>query len=121
MTIKELKCPNCGGTVDRKELICHYCGTQFVRNDDTPTIPTLRVEHYSSPVRIFERSVSVPKEHLIYEPENVEKFAKSHLAEKLAEALLEGNMVEFTSEMNWTDCEQVISARLRVVERGYRF
>lgn len=118
MTIKELKCPNCGGTVDRKELICHYCGTQFVRNDDTPT---LRVEHYSSPVRIFEKAISVHKEHLIHEPETVVRFAKQALAEKLAESLLEGNMVEFNSEMDWEHCQQVISARLRVVERGYRF
>ena len=118
MTIKELKCPNCGGAVDREDLICHYCGTQFVRKDDTPVF---RVEHCSSPVRIFEKGVRISKEQLVYAPESVELYAKKDIAKRLADSLIEGNMVEFISEMDWRTCEQIISGRLRVLERGYRF
>lgn len=27
--IEQLKCPNCGGNVDRERMICPYCDTQF--------------------------------------------------------------------------------------------
>ena len=119
MTIQPLICPNCGGTVDRDRLICKYCGTQFDRN--CGEIGILKIEHVEPNTRVLRATVRATREQLMIAPESVESYAKSEIAKEMAQQLLEGNTIEMVSEMDWKTCEQVISARLRVLDPHYRF
>jgi len=119
MTLKPLNCPNCGGKVNASRMVCEYCGTQFDSSD--MNMGVLRVEHYTSPTRVLGVETLIPNELHDIAPDQVINYAKREIAEKLVENLLEGNFIEFRSEMEWKQCQQLISARLRVVDPRYRF
>lgn len=119
MELKPLTCPNCGGKVNRAKMVCEYCGTQFSNAEINMGI--FRVEHYTSPTRVFSAEVIIPNELHALAPEDVIPYAKKEIAEKLVDRLLQGDMIEFRSEMDLRACEQIISARLRVLDPRYRF
>ena len=119
MKIEAHNCPNCGGRINIERMVCEYCGSTF----GTPhsEIGVLRVEHYTSPTRVFAAKTMIPNELHAIAPEQVVPYAQKELAEKLVKCMLEGNAIEFTSEMDWERCQQIISARLRVLDPHYRF
>ena len=119
MTLEPLTCPNCGGTVDRDRLICEFCGTKFDRN--CGEIGILKIEHVEPNTRVLKTEARISREQLMIAPESVESYAKSEIAKEMARQLLEGNIIEMISEMDWKSCEQVISARLRVLDPRFRF
>lgn len=120
MTLKPLVCPNCGGTVNRERKICEYCGTQFEIEGDA--LGVLRVEHCTSPVCNLAVESHIPTELMTYgDAEHVIGYAKREIAEQLVDRLLQGEMIEFRSEMDWKHCQQIICARLRVLNSSYRF
>lgn len=119
MTLQPLTCPNCGGKVNRDRLICEFCGTEF--NKNCGEIGILKIEHVEPNTRVLRAEVRVAREQLMIAPESVEGYAKREIAEQMAQKLLEGNMIEMISEMDWKHCEQVISARLRVLDPRFRF
>lgn len=120
MTLQPLTCPNCGGRLNREKMLCEYCGTAF-KTKGNDELRTLRIESYTSPTRVFSTQLRVSREQVMYAPESVEGYAKREIAERMAQKLLEGNMIEMRSEMDWASCEQVISARLRVLDPNFRF
>lgn len=120
MTLQPLNCPNCGGKVNREKMVCEYCGTSF-KIEGNNELRTLRIEHFTSPTRVISTQLRVSREQVTYAPKSVEGYAKREIAERMAQKLLEGNMIEMTSEMDWASCEQVISARLRVLDPRFRF
>ena len=119
MKLELLNCPNCGGAVNRGRMICEYCGTTFKNLDSD--VGVLRVEHYTSPTRVFAVETHIPNEIHAVAPEQVIPYAKKEIAEQLVDRLLQGNMIEFRSEMDWKQCQQIISVRLRVLDPHYRF
>lgn len=119
MTLQPLTCPNCGGKVNRDRLLCEFCGTEF--NKNCGEIGILKIEHVDPNTRVLRAEVRVAREQLMIAPESVEGYAKGEIAEQMAQKLLEGNMIEMISEMDWKHCEQVISARLRVLDPRFRF
>lgn len=119
MTLKPMNCPNCGGRVNRDRLICEFCGTAF--NKNCGEIGILKIEHVEPNTRVLRAEVRATREQLMIAPESVESYAKREIAEQMARQLLEGKMIEMTSEMDWKTCEQVISARLRVLDPHFRF
>ena len=119
MTLRPLTCPNCGGRVNRDRLICEFCGTEF--NKNCGEIGILKIEHVDPNTRVLRAEARAAREQLMIAPESVESFAKYEIAKQMAQKLLEGNMIEMTSEMDWKTCEQEISARLRVLDPHYRF
>lgn len=119
MTLEPLTCPNCGGRVNRDRLICEFCGTQF--NKNYGEIGLLKIEHVEPNTRVLRTKVRATREQLMIAPESVESYAKSEIAKEMARQLLEGNMIEMISEMDWKSCEQVISARLRVLDPHFRY
>lgn len=120
MTLKPVNCPNCGSNrVDTARCVCEFCGTKFKIAD--PELGILRVEHYTAPTRVLGIETRIPNEMHEYAPEQIIPYAKREIAERLADKLLQGELIEFISEMDWEHCQQVISARLRVLEPHYRF
>lgn len=119
MTLKPIVCPNCGGSVNVSRLICEFCGTKFKDADcDTGII---RFETYTSPTRVLGAETIVSNEFVAIDPDNVMNHVKRNIAERLADRLLQGELIEFRSEMDFKHCQQIISARLRVLEPNYRF
>lgn len=120
MTLEPITCPNCGSNrIDTARRVCEFCGTKFKIADHELGI--LRVEHYTAPTRVLGIETIVPNEMHEYAPDNVIPYAKREIAERLADKLLQGELIEFTSEMDLKRCQQIISARLRVLDPKYRF
>lgn len=118
MELKPLICPNCGGAVNRERRVCEYCGTSFQFETDTQVF---RIEHFTSPTRVLSAEAIIPNELHALAPEEVIPHAKREIAEKLVDGLLQGDMIEFRSEMDFKYCQQIISARLRVLDPHFRF
>jgi len=119
MTLKPLNCPNCGGMVNESRRVCEYCGTKF--KSDELDVGVFRIEHFTSPTRILSMESRIPREMHDLAPDMVIPYAKREIAERLTEKLLQGELIDFHSEMDWKECQQLISARLRVVDPRYRF
>lgn len=119
MTLRPLTCPNCGGTVDRDRLICEYCGTQFDRN--CGEIGILKIEQARSDVRYLGITTKVDRELLYLKSDIVMKEVKRQTAEQLADKLLEGDLIEFSTHLDFEHCQEVVQARLRVLDPHYRF
>lgn len=120
MELKPLTCPNCGGAVNRERMICEYCGTKFKIEGNE--IGVIRFEHVTSPARNLCVETRIPKELIaVGEADHVIGYAKRQIAEQLVDRMLQGEMIEFRSEMDWKYCQQIISARLRVLDPHYRF
>lgn len=120
MTLKPLSCPNCGGAVNRERRICEYCGTKFeIEGGD---LGVIRLETYSSPTRTLCMETRIPRELMaVGDADHVIAYSKRQIAEQLVDKMLQGEMIEFRSEMDWKECQQIISARLRVLDPRYRF
>ena len=119
MKLEPLTCPNCGGRVNEARCVCEYCGTNF--KSDEPDIGVFRIEHFNSPTRILNMESHIPNEYVAHDPDMTIKYAKREIAERLADKLLQGELIEFRSEMDMLHCQQIISARLRVLDPHYRF
>ena len=119
MKLKPITCPNCGGRVDVTRLICEFCGTRFKADDSD--FGVIKLETFTSPTRVLGIETRVANEFVATAPEQVLNYAKREIAEKLAIKLLQGDLVEFRSEMDFEHCQQIISARLRVLEPHYRY
>ena len=120
MTLEPMICPNCGSNrIDTARRVCEFCGTKFKKID--PDIGLVRIEQFTAPTRVLGIETRVPNEFVATAPERVLDYAKRDIAERLADKLLQGGLVEFTSEMDFAHCQQVIGARLRVLEPRYRF
>lgn len=117
MTLQPLNCPNCGGTVDRERMICEYCGTKFENTNQQ----VLRIEQVRNDVRILGMATNVGRELLHFEPDVVMREVKKQTAEQLADKLLEGDLIEFSTHLDFEHCQEVIQARLRVLDPHYRF
>ena len=119
MALEPLTCPNCGGRVNEARCVCEYCGTQF--KSDEPDFGVFRIEHFTSPTRVLNMESRIANEYVAHDPDMTIKYAKREIAERLADKLLQGELIEFRSEMDMLHCQQIISARLRVLDPHYRF
>ena len=119
MDLKPMVCPNCGGAVNMSRLICEFCGTRFKDVDSNSDV--IKIETFTSPTRIMNVESRIPNEFVALCPEHVLDKAKDEIAQRLARNLLQGGLVEFSSGMDFARCEQIISARLRVLDPRYKF
>ena len=117
MELKPMNCPNCGGTVDRARMICEYCGTRFKQDE---TSPTLRLETYSCPIRPFIVQTMIPSEYLQSDnTDYIAEYAMRDITSRLADSLKE--MLELRREHDFMHNQEIITARIRVVDPNYRF
>lgn len=107
-------CPNCGAQVNSVTLRCEYCGTQF--SEDMVPIVVERPE-----IRILQTNTKVDLRMLdAYKDDpTVEEHIKRELAYRMAVELLDD--MEFMEEVDPVYFQKTISARMRVVKKGFRF
>ena len=115
--MEQLKCPNCGGNVDRERMICPYCGTQFKREHD-PNI--LRIETYNPRTRVLETKVMFSEHELnMLGIENASEIMVHEMAKKIANSLVP--FMEVKTSYDPQRFEHILRARVRVLEPDYRF
>ena len=116
--MEQLKCPNCGGNVDRERMICPYCGTQFKREEYEQNI--LRIEAYNPQVETLKGKIILDRRYVdtvgLEEASNV---AVHELAKKVADAI--APFMEIHTEFNPKRFETTVSARARILRPDYRF
>lgn len=112
--MKPYICPQCGGQVNRAKMICEYCGTQFreERNE-------IKVVAYNPLVHTLGANVILDREMAKLSPKEAAEMAIKHMANQFAEGIAQFMEVR-TIEEPITDTVR-FSARLRVLESGYKF
>ena len=114
--MEELKCKNRGAPINPHSLRCEYCGTQYKRDYDN----VLRIETYQSFCRTYKSQINIPTETIrMIGEENASEIAIRKLSRNLAEAIAPN--MEMRTEYNPCDMEQIITARVRIVDPNYRF
>lgn len=111
-----LKCPNCGGNIDRSRMICPYCGTQFKR--DEPDV--LHIATYQPGTGVLESHI-VLDEYFIEEVgrETASELIVRELTRKIADALVPYTEVEISHDP--ASLKAHAYGRVRVIKPGYRF
>lgn len=113
--MKKLNCPNCGAPVDNS-CKCHYCGTQYERNNDN----LIRIETFQNPCKVYQSQIMIPMED-VYKigEERTSKIAIRQLSRNLADAIAPN--MEMCVETDPRACAQRITAKVRIVEPKYIF
>ena len=115
--MEQLKCPNCGGNVDRERMICPYCGTQFKRDYESNV---LRIETYNPKVETLTGKIILDERFVdtvgLEEASNV---AVRELAKKLADAI--APFMEIQTQNDYQHLGVAVYARARILRPDYRF
>ena len=114
--MEEMKCKNCGATINPHTMKCEYCGTQYKRDCDN----VLRIETFQNPCKVYKSQICIPIEHIKYMGEEESaKIAVKQLSRNLAEAIAPN--MEMVSEYDPIDMQQKITVMVRIIEPKYRF
>ena len=117
MKDKALKCPNCGGNVNRERMVCEYCGTQFKRDPDPNVI---HVCSWNPKMEVIGGKVIL--DDLAFGTAGLvetSKIAIEMLAKKLAEGLIPYMEIQQTHDPRRMQMEY--NARVRVLRPDHRF
>ena len=115
--MEQLKCPNCGGNVDRQRMICPYCGTQFKREHDDNLI---RIETYNPKMEVIEASVIVPGwDAQALGTKTTAEYMTRELANRIAESI--APLMEIKTSYDARRHEYMARAKVRILEPDYRF
>lgn len=118
MDLRELRCKNCGGAIDQRTLKCHYCGTQYVREDGTRrTIYFQSSPPSAVPLRYEMRVPEYSMQHI--PQEEIAKICMDEMTHELAKCLVPYIKIETTRDL--CNMEQIIRGTVRVVEPDFRF
>ena len=115
--MEQLKCPNCGGNVDRERMICPYCGTQFKRDRDDNFI---RIETYTPKMGVIEAAVIVGEwDAQALGTKTTAEYMTKELANKIAESI--APFMEIRTSYDAKRLEYMVRGRVRILEPDYRF
>ena len=115
--MEQLKCPNCGGNVDRARMICPYCGTQFKREHD-PNL--LRIETYTPHMEVLGAKVMVDEQTAqLVGTETTSEIMMRELSKKIADSI--APFMEVRTSFDHKTLSYVADARVRVLRPDYRF
>ena len=113
--LKALKCPNCGGTINRASMICEYCGSVF--NDD---MAVLHVRTFRPEIEIGHATFFIDQLAIdALGPEEMSKYALKHLSAMLAEQIAPFMTVRTVRDFQRNG--QRVDGVIRVVKPDYRF
>lgn len=114
--MEQLKCPNCGGNIDRSRMICPYCGTQF-KNEYNDII---RIETYNPRVVPLKATAMLDESFIkTIGKENASEILVREMARNIADSLIPF-MEVYTSYVP-ERCEYRTDARIRVLKPECRF
>lgn len=115
--MEQLKCPNCGGNVDRERMICPYCGTQFKRDYESNV---LRIETYNPQVETLSGKIILDKMFVdTVGLEEASNMAVHELAKKVADSI--APFMELHTQNDYQHLGVTVSARVRILRPDYRF
>ena len=113
---EQMKCPNCGGNINPRTLICEYCGTTF--KNETP-----QIAFTYSPARceIIQNRIVVDDEELdmVVGDTKFTEFIIHKMAEQMADQLIPFMDIQTMHDPRRFKTD--IHTRLRVVRPDYRF
>lgn len=119
--MEQLKCPNCGGNVDRSRMVCPYCGTQFKKDFD-PCGVSIYVNRFDPQIEILKGRVILPEEVLhINETDAVGLY--EHAVKCLAEQMAKGltPLMEIRQSYDPARMERHVTGIVRALRPDYRF
>ena len=115
--VKPLKCPNCGGNINRSKMVCEYCGTQFKKDIDPNVI---RIETFHPQTEVLRGTVMLSAEEVyLIGKEDSAKMATEVLADKLAQAI--APFMEIHTQLDPKTLTYRFDGRVRVLRPDYRF
>ena len=112
-----LKCPNCGGNINRERMVCEYCGTQF-KQDYNPYVVSVckfepKVDMLETRILLDDRAFEMMGR------EDASEYAIRMMAQKLADAV-----VPYMEVHQYFDPEKLqwnYQSRVRILRPDYRF
>ena len=107
-------CPNCGAQVNSVRLLCEYCGTQFTEDMIPIVVERPEVKIISAKVKVDMEAIEMFKD----DPSFKEHIMRD-IACKMARELIE--YMDFMEEYEPVHMQKIISARMRVVKKGFHF
>lgn len=112
---EQLKCPNCGGNIDRTRMICPYCGTQFKKDPET-----IHIARWEPQTEVLKGRFIIDAYMLhTLGAEKSTEIAVRELSKSMAEHLAQ--MMEIRTEYDPHTNEYKAEAQVRVLRPDYRF
>lgn len=108
--LQALICKCCGGQIEKHNLTCKFCGTQYRQN----YIGTLEIINTNRPIRFINNAVIIPREVIERDADKAIEYTLHRLAEKLAESLLP--LSERVQEYRPHEDSYIFNMRIGVLE-----
>ena len=105
----ELNCLNCGAPLNRRTMVCEYCGTRYKR--DGEEVPMLR-EYFQPRVETLYCTARLDRLYL-KEPELAKMRAMDCIAKGLAKEILKH--IELTTVHDPHSFDDIIKGRIKIV------
>lgn len=114
--MKKMKCECCGGTINTATYKCEYCGTQY----EGLSQDCIRIVSHTPGCRVLSSNMAIDGMML---HEFGEKEAAEMAIDRLARNIAESLVPYMDIETEYDPCfrQQIIKARVRVIEPDYRF
>ena len=109
--IKALKCPYCGGNIDRKTMRCSFCGTEYMIRDNN----IVRIETYSAPIQDIRSQMHITNEdlRLMQNDPGFMEFCIKRLATELAVNLFPAMQIHVSDDRYSNS--KIIQGRIKAV------
>ncbi len=116
--MEQLKCPNCGGNINRAKMVCEYCGTQFKKDHETNDY--LRIETFRPGIEVLKARIIIPHGFVCeMGEEDVATLARKEMVKQIAESL--DVYMDVRSSFDIARFEHHIEGQIRVARPDYRF
>ena len=116
LEMEAMKCPNCGANVNRRNLRCDYCGTEYKHPNeqikivvDRPGVHTIRCQ------------TKVDLEHMRQAPERVREYVLRDMRKQIADGLLAYMKMQTSECYDPMNCCQIIRGEVRVVDPTFDY
>lgn len=114
--LKPLKCPQCGGTINRASMTCQYCGSVFQEDGDAVIhVCSFRPEIKVGTATFFIDQLAIDA----IGSEKMSEFAVKNLSQMIAEQI--APFMTIKTERDYLRNGQVVRGCIRVVRPDYRF
>lgn len=116
--MEQLKCPNCGGNINRSRMICEYCGTQFKEDKDN-ILHFVRCEHR---IDVLGSRISIPASffhNYEFNSKEAAEYVTNYFASEFAKSMRP--YLDMNTSFDMDELAYVVNAQVRVVRPGVEF